>query len=277
MIVRKIDLARALGVNRSTITKAAQAGRLVLAGDDPRFFDLDASLARFQATKGGRLDLQDQYAHRRAQPAPDAPAGPTAYPSRPPAPAAPHGPATGPTAALDPALTAPDGAVGHRHPPATAPGRARRHQDAPDDPDRDPTPPPAPQAPYAAPSAPDAALRPARVDGQDRTALQAARLAAENAITKMDLGLLKGSRLLLADVGRESQGLGARLFDHLHRVCDQFAARLAAAPDGAEQERLLRRELHQVARAFDRGGVDSLRRLKAAGRVGRGAEREGGR
>jgi hypothetical protein len=110
--------------------------------------------------------------------------------------------------------------------------------------------------------------------GLDRTALAAARLAAENAITKMDLGLLKGSRLLLADVGRESQGLGVRLFDHLHRVVDQYAARLAAAPEPAEQARLLQRELHQVARAFDRGGVDSLRRLKAAGRTRRPVTRE---
>jgi len=66
MSVRKIDLARALGVNRSTITKAAQAGRLVLTGDDPRFFDLDASLARYQATKGGRLDVQERHAAARA-------------------------------------------------------------------------------------------------------------------------------------------------------------------------------------------------------------------
>ena len=226
-LVRKIDLARALGVNRSTITKAAQAGRLVLAGDDPRFFDLDASLARYRATQGGRLDLQDRHAAGRATRPQDGPAAPDRHLTAPPAPETPLAPAT-----------------------ATA----------------RPIPPAAP--------APDPAARPARVDGQDRTALQAARLAAENAITKMDLGLLKGSRLLLADVGRESQGLGARLFDHLHRVVDQFAARLAAAPDPAEQARLLRRELHQVGRAYDRGGVDSLRRLKAAGRTGRPAARD---
>lgn len=240
-LVRKIDLARALGVNRSTITKAAQAGRLVLAGEDPRFFDLDASLARYRATQGGRLDVQDRHAAGRAARPQDGPATPEGHPTATPAPEARYAPATSAPAPPDPA-------------PAAHPG-----------------------APPPAAPAPDPAARPARVDGHDRTALQAARLAAENAITKMDLGLLKGSRLLLADVGRESQGLGARLFDHLHRVVDQFAARLAAAPDPAEQARLLRRELHQVARAYDRGGVDSLRRLKAAGRAGRGAEREGGR
>lgn len=240
-IVRKIDLARALGVNRSTITKAAQAGRLVLAGDDPRFFDLDASLARYQATKGGRLDVQEKHAAGRARPAQDGAAAPMGHPTRPPAPETPLAPAAAPT--------------GH---PSSA------------------SPPARPLAPATGPEASSPVARGATPSaGQDRTALQAARLAAENAITKMDLGLLKGSRLLLADVGRESQGLGARLFDHLHRVCDQFAARLAAAPDPEEQARLLHRELHQVARAFDRGGVDSLRRLKAAGRVGRAAQRDG--
>lgn len=231
-IVRKIDLARALGVNRSTITKAAQAGRLVLAGEDPRFFDQEASLARYQATKGGRLDRQDYHAARRSP-------GPLAGATRPQDGA--MSPEPDPTSHPDPAAPLR---------PATRP--VRRPPDALDD---------------AGPRLPTAS-------GQDRTALQAARLAAENAITKMDLGLLKGTRLLLADVGRESQGLGARLFDHLHRVVDQFAARLAAAPDDAERARLLHRELHQVGRAFDRGGVDSLRRLKAGGRSSRPSNRE---
>ena len=247
-IVRKIDLARALGVNRSTITKAAQAGRLVLAGDDPRFFDLDASLARYQATKGGRLDVQERYAAARAASAATDNDSLTVAPAAATAPQRPQDAATAPA----PYPTSPQ-------PPATPLAPASAPLDA--------------TGPRPVPAAP----RDTTGHGLDRTALAAARLAAENAITKMDLGLLKGSRLLLADVGRESQGLGARLFDHLHRVVDQFAARLAAAPEPAEQARLLHRELHQVARAFDRGGIDSLRRLKAAGRSGRLSERDGAR
>lgn len=195
-IVRKTDLARAIGVHPSTITRAAQAGRLVLAGDDRRFFDLDASVARYRATQGGRLDVQARHAAGRAARNKDEPAG------------------------KDTKQITPISSV-------------------------------------------------ARVDGQDRPALQAARLAAENAITKIDLGLLKGSQLLLAGVSRESQSLGARLVAQLRRVVDQFAARLAAAHDHADRARLLRRELHMVGRAFDRDCIASMRRLRASGRVGR--------
>jgi hypothetical protein len=55
--------ARRLGVNRSTVTRAAQSGRLVLA-DDGRVL-VQASLARWHATRGGRLDLAERHAEAR--------------------------------------------------------------------------------------------------------------------------------------------------------------------------------------------------------------------
>lgn len=55
--------ARRLGVNRSTITRAAQAGRLVLAADGRVL--VQASLARWHATRGGRLDVAERHAEAR--------------------------------------------------------------------------------------------------------------------------------------------------------------------------------------------------------------------
>lgn len=55
--------ARRLGVNRSTVTRAAQSGRLVLA-DDGRVC-IAASLARWHATRGGRDDVAARHAAAR--------------------------------------------------------------------------------------------------------------------------------------------------------------------------------------------------------------------
>lgn len=58
--------ARRLGVNRSTVTRAAQAGRLVLA-DDGRVC-ITASLAKWHATRGGRDDVAARHAAERGLP-----------------------------------------------------------------------------------------------------------------------------------------------------------------------------------------------------------------
>lgn len=55
--------ARRLGVNRSTVTRAAQAGRLVLAADGRVV--IAASLARWHATRGGRDDVAARHAAAR--------------------------------------------------------------------------------------------------------------------------------------------------------------------------------------------------------------------
>lgn len=55
--------ARRLGVNRSTVTRAAQSGRLVLAADGRVV--IAASLARWHATRGGRDDVAARHAAAR--------------------------------------------------------------------------------------------------------------------------------------------------------------------------------------------------------------------
>lgn len=211
------DLARRLGVNRSTIHRALAAGRLVAAADPSAaargLLDLAASVSRYHATRGSRADLVDRHAERRGA-------------------AKPEQGAQAVTGGRD------DGKKMSGQP---LDGRA--------------------------------ALKPA--DGVlsdetvppswlslDRVAVKSAILAAENQQTAIEFALRRGKRLLLDDVGRESQGLGSRLQDHLHRVIDQLAARLAAVPDASERARLLLPELRRVDRAFVAGLVDSLRALK---------------
>lgn len=55
--------ARRLGVNRSTVTRAAQAGRLVL--DAAGRVCIAASLARYHGTRGGRDDVAQRHADAR--------------------------------------------------------------------------------------------------------------------------------------------------------------------------------------------------------------------
>lgn len=69
----KAAFARRLGWNRSTVTRAAQAGRLVLVGNR---VDVEASLARLKATEGGRTDVAARHAAERAAVAPQAIAAP---------------------------------------------------------------------------------------------------------------------------------------------------------------------------------------------------------
>lgn len=65
----KAAFARRLGVNKSTITRAAQAGRLVMEGGE---VNIEASLARWHATAGGRADVAERHAAQRGQAIPDA-------------------------------------------------------------------------------------------------------------------------------------------------------------------------------------------------------------
>lgn len=277
-LARKIDLAHALGVNKSTITKAAQAGRLVPAADPTLaaqgWYDRAASLARFRATRGDRLDLVELHAAKRraaaAAPAGDHPFGESI--TRGPDP---QDPATAHATGPDPQATR-----DHRPPgtpdPASAPQDRATPVAGPQG--QASLPPHAAGAATARPRAPRAGPNPAPssaghqapaadpVSGQDRAQVKGQILATENAITKLEIALARGHRLQLADVGRESHAWGQRLADHLLRVIDQIAARLAAVPDPAERQRLLRPELRRVRRAFDQAGIASLRALKAAGR-----------
>ncbi len=66
----KAAFARRIGVNKSTITRAAQAGRLVLDGE---MVDVEQSLARWHATQGGRTDVAARHAAQRGQAIPALP------------------------------------------------------------------------------------------------------------------------------------------------------------------------------------------------------------
>ena len=61
----RAEFARLLGVNRSTVTRWAEQGRLVLLADGS--VDADASRLRLQATGGGRDDVAARHAAARAQ------------------------------------------------------------------------------------------------------------------------------------------------------------------------------------------------------------------
>ena len=61
--VRMAEFARILGVNRSTVTRARQAGRLVL--DHRGLVLVDESIERYRATAGGRTDVAERHAETR--------------------------------------------------------------------------------------------------------------------------------------------------------------------------------------------------------------------
>lgn len=58
----KAAFARRLGVNKSTITRAAQAGRLVFEG---KLVQVEQSLAKWQASMGSRPDVAARFALQR--------------------------------------------------------------------------------------------------------------------------------------------------------------------------------------------------------------------
>jgi len=70
LLESKAAFARRLGVNKSTITRAEQAGRLVMQGGK---VDVAASLDRWHATAGGRTDLTEKHAQQRGQSIPPIP------------------------------------------------------------------------------------------------------------------------------------------------------------------------------------------------------------
>lgn len=61
------DFAALQGVNRATVTRWKQAGRLVMAGE---LVDVPASQARLLQTNGGRDDVAARHAANREQPTP---------------------------------------------------------------------------------------------------------------------------------------------------------------------------------------------------------------
>lgn len=67
--LRRSEFAKLKGVNKSTVTRWGQDGRLVEVGG---LIDVEATEARLAATQGSRLDVADRWAQERAPVAPAA-------------------------------------------------------------------------------------------------------------------------------------------------------------------------------------------------------------
>ncbi len=81
MIETRTAFAKRLGVHKSQITRAAQAGRLVLMPDGR--VNVEASVERWYATKGGRNDVAARHAANRGGGGASGPAGAGSAPSGP--------------------------------------------------------------------------------------------------------------------------------------------------------------------------------------------------
>lgn len=68
--VKQAEFARILGVSRSTVTRARQAGRLVI--DERGRVLVDESLQRYHETAGGRTDVAERHAETRGAALPPA-------------------------------------------------------------------------------------------------------------------------------------------------------------------------------------------------------------
>lgn len=77
------DLARHLGINKSSVCRAIRAGRLVAEADGS--YDFDKNAARWHQTAGGRTDVAARHAAQRGA------AIPTAHPAQKNAPRAQNG------------------------------------------------------------------------------------------------------------------------------------------------------------------------------------------
>lgn len=72
-IEHRATFARRLGVNKSTVTRAARAGRLVLTSDG--LIEVEASLTRWKETMGSRDDVAARHAANRGAAIPEAQPG----------------------------------------------------------------------------------------------------------------------------------------------------------------------------------------------------------
>jgi len=226
LLESKAAFARRLGVNKSTITRAAQAGRLVLRG---RLVDVAASLERWHATQGSRPDMAAHHATRRGQPIP-APCQNRVNGDLSASTTDPHLPpgndcetALQSDTALLKGIQDATGTVHIQDVPET--GEESAHQ-------RD---------------------------------YHIARLRLENATIALNMALNSGLRHLREAVRDEAYALGAALQSGLERLIDQTAPRLAASRDQATRRTLLQRECAALAANLKTEFERSARRLRDSG------------
>ena len=72
MFERKAAFAKRIGRNRSWVTRAAQAGRLVVADDG--LVDVERSMALMESTRGARFDVEERWDRHREAASADIPA-----------------------------------------------------------------------------------------------------------------------------------------------------------------------------------------------------------
>lgn len=69
--MKQIDFARHIGVAKSYVTELKKAGRLVMSADGKRV-EVEASIARIEATAAGRADVTTRHAQQRGAELPKA-------------------------------------------------------------------------------------------------------------------------------------------------------------------------------------------------------------
>lgn len=232
MLESKAQFSRRLGIHKSNVTRAAQAGRIVLAADGR--VKVEESLARWQATKGGRDDVAMR--HQNARHAKNS--GAVVSMDQP---GAENGTAAPKTATRGATGTQPEGAMLG----GMAGDMAGSLADGP---------------PVGA------------ATGEGRARYKALALEFENRSIKLEMALRRGLRYPLPLVKREAHGLGATVRAAMERIIDQTAPRLAVMTSDIERRRLIDAELRRLRWIVKSELPRSLRRMRAAGQGARGGE-----
>jgi hypothetical protein len=245
--VLQSEFARMMGVNRSTVTRWKQQGRLVL--DAQGLVLVDPSRMRIFETQGGRLDLVAQHAQDRGQEIPlldPAAAFVLAAPSATPKPKAPAQSAAGTASAAqcDKDNTKP----------------ARKRQESPaaaQDAVAPSTPPPAAAPAAGAHSSGDTDATMTATRREHKLAL----LHAENQQMRLAMDLARGVRYYRHHVRDGALGLGGSIRALIERVIDQTAPQLAAAPS-ADRPRMIADAIRRLRQSVRWETVRALRQVQ---------------
>jgi hypothetical protein len=219
--------ARRLGVHKSTVCRAIQAGRLIVTGG---MLDVADSLQRWEDTKPGtRPDVLARHAAKRAP----------AIPWQPGADKAPQIAAQlAAKMASDPAENAAVGLNGQHDENDTE----IVNECATD------------ELTTAAGQA---------GDGPGISHYAQALLSAQNAMARLSIQMRSHRRYRLEDIDREARSLGSTLRGALERLVDQTAPRLAVMETAEQRLGLLSAEASALRRMIRRELPRALRRLRA--------------
>lgn len=219
--------ARRLGVHKSTVCRAIQAGRLIVSGG---MLDVADSLQRWEDTKPGtRPDVLARHAAKRA-------------------PAIPWQPG----ADQSPQIAAQLAAKTVRQPAANAAiGLGGQH-------DEDDT-----EIVDGGAIAELTVATEQAGDGPGIAHYAQALLSAQNAMARLSIQMRSYRRYRLEDIDREARSLGSTLRGALERLVDQTAPRLAVMDTEEQRRELLFAESIALRRMIRRELPRALRRLRA--------------